>query len=285
MGTRVDVQELLINYKTKLARSGSSGITIKSPKELQLMRDAGAVVAQTKVRLIENILPGVTTLELDRIAEEEMRGLGAIPSFKGYMGGVGASPFPGSVCVSLNEEIVHGIPGARVLKEGDVVSVDVGAIIGGFHGDSAFTVGVGEMADEARRLIDAAREALRAGIAQVRVGARVGDVSAAVQRCAEGLGFSVVRQYVGHGIGRALHEEPQVPNYGAPGRGPLLRKGMTIAIEPMLNVGGWETARLDDGWTVVTADGSLSAHYEDTVAVTEEGAEVLTAHDGYPRGE
>ena len=285
MGTRVDVQELLINYKTKLARSGSSGITIKSPKELQLMREAGAVVAQTKVRLIENILPGVTTLELDRIAEEEMRGLGAIPSFKGYMGGVGASPFPGSICVSLNEEIVHGIPGGRVLKEGDVVSVDVGAIIGGFHGDSAFTVGVGEITEEARRLIEAAREALRAGIAQVRVGARVGDVSAAVQRCAEGLGFSVVRQYVGHGIGRALHEEPQVPNYGMPGRGPLLRRGMTIAIEPMLNVGGWETARLDDGWTVVTADGSLSAHYEDTVAVTEEGAEVLTAHDGYPRGE
>ena len=285
MGTRVDVQELLINYKTKLARSGSSGITIKSPKELQLMREAGAVVAQTKVRLIENILPGVTTLELDRIAEEEMRGLGAMPSFKGYMGGVGASPFPGSICVSLNEEIVHGIPGGRVLKEGDVVSVDVGAIIGGFHGDSAFTVGVGEITEEARRLIEAAREALRAGIAQVRVGARVGDVSAAVQRCAEGLGFSVVRQYVGHGIGRALHEEPQVPNYGMPGRGPLLRRGMTIAIEPMLNVGGWETARLDDGWTVVTADGSLSAHYEDTVAVTEEGAEVLTAHDGYPRGE
>jgi methionyl aminopeptidase len=178
--------------------------------------------------------------------------------------------------VSLNHEIVHGIPGDRVLREGDIVSVDVGAIVEGFHGDSAFTMGVGEVSEEAQRLIEATREALRRGIARAMPGARVGDISDAIQVHSEALGYSVVRQYVGHGIGRALHEEPQVPNYGAPGRGPLLRKGMVIAIEPMLNIGGWETLQLDDGWTVITADRSLSAHFEDTVAITEDGPEVLT---------
>ena len=255
------------------------GITIKSPKELDRMRQAGNVVARTKMRLMETIAPGVATIELDRIAEEEIRGLGATPSFKGYMGG-DSTPFPATICVSLNEEIVHGIPSRRVLQDGDVVSVDVGAIVEGFHGDSAFTVGVGEISEEVQRLIDSTREALRRGITQAKAGARVGDISAAVQTYAEGLGYSVVRQYVGHGIGRALHEEPQVPNYGVSGRGPLLHKGMTIAIEPMLNLGGWETAKLDDGWTVVTADGNLSAHFEDTIAITEDGAEVLTSLEG-----
>ena len=255
-----------------------SGITIKSDKEIELMRQAGKVVAQAKVRVREAVRPGVTTGELDRVAEDEIRGLGATPSFKGYAP-YGMSPFPATICASINEEIVHGIPGNRVLRSGDVLSVDVGAIVEGFHGDSAFTMGVGEISEEARRLIDATREALERGIAQVRAGARVGDISHAVQSYAEGLGYAVVRQYVGHGIGRAMHEEPQVPNYGSPRRGFVLRKGMAVAIEPMLNLGGWETAQLSDGWTVATADGSLSAHFEDTVVITSKGAEVLTRLD------
>ena len=243
------------------------------------MRQAGHVVARAKARVMEAISPGVGTLELDRVAEAEIRQLGAVPSFKGYMGG-GTVPFPATICVSVNEEIVHGIPGSRVLKEGDIVSVDVGAIVEGFHGDAAFTVGVGKISSEAQRLIDTTREALMLGIARARAGARIGDISAAVQRHAEEHGYSVVRQYVGHGIGRALHEEPAVPNYGTPGRGVLLREGMTIAIEPMLNMGDWETTQSEDGWTVVTADGSLSAHFEHTIAVTEDGAKVLTSLDG-----
>ena len=259
------------------------GISVKSPKELDLMRQAGRVVVQAKDRLMENIAPGITTRELDRIAEEEITRLGALSSFKGYTG-LGAPPFPGTICASLNEEIVHGIPGDKVLREGDILSVDIGAIVGGFHGDSAFTAGVGEITEEAQRLIAATREALKRGIARAKAEARVGDVSAAVQGYAEDLGYSVVRQYVGHGIGRAMHEDPQVPNYGQAGRGPLLRKGMTIAIEPMLNIGGWETVRLDDEWTVVTADGSLSAHFEDTIAINEDGAEVLTSLEGVDQG-
>ena len=272
-----------MNNISRLNGKQPKGITIKSSKELELMRQAGEVVAKTKARLLEAMRPGVTTRELDRIAEDEVSRLGAVPSFKGYSG-VAATPFPATICVSLNEEIVHGIPGDRVLREGDVVSVDVGAIVGGFHGDSAFTVGVGAVSEEAQRLMDATKNALDVGIAQARAGARVSDISAAVQTYAEGLGYSVVRQYVGHGIGRSLHEEPQVPNYGTPGRGPLLRTGMTIAIEPMLNVGGWETRQLDDGWTVVTADGSLSAHFEDTVAITEDSVEVLTSPDVSVKG-
>ena len=244
------------------------------------MRRAGAVVAQTKIAIRDAIRPGITTGELDKIAEDEIRRAGAIPSFKGYTG-AGTTPFSGSICTSVNHEIVHGIPGTKVLAEGDILSVDVGAVVEGLHGDSAFTVGVGEIDDEAARLIDATRESLKIGIAQARVGARVGDISSAVQAYAESQGYEVVRQYVGHGIGRALHEEPQVPNYGTAGRGPLLKKGMAIAIEPMLNIGTWETQRLDDGWTVVTADGSLSAHFEDTIAITEDGVMVLTTPDGY----
>jgi methionyl aminopeptidase len=234
------------------------------------MREAGKVVALTKAKLAEAIGPGVTAIELDRAAELEIKRLGAKPNFKGYLG------YPATICVSLNEEVVHGIPSKRMIREGDIVSVDVGAEVAGFHSDSAFTVAVGVVTEEAQRLIDATKEALRLGIDQASAGGRVGDISAAIQTYSEGLRYGVVRQYVGHGIGRAMHEEPQVPNYGVPGRGPSLREGMTLAIEPMLNLGGWETVQLDDGWTVVTADGSLSAHFEDTVAITENGTEVLT---------
>lgn len=233
------------------------------------------MVAKTKKKIAEAIGPGVTTLELDRVAEEEIRRNGATPSFKGYTAG-GQVPFPASICASLNEEIVHGIPSGRVLAEGDVLSIDVGAIIDGFHGDSAFTVGVGKITEEADRLIKVTRESLSMGIAQAKIGARVGDISAAVQRYAEDRHYGVVREYVGHGIGRSMHEEPQIPNYGGPGRGALLRNGMAVAIEPMLNIGTWKTIQQNDGWTVVTADGSLSAHFEDTLAITKDGPEVLT---------
>jgi methionyl aminopeptidase len=234
------------------------------------MREAGQVVAHVKGVLAEAIRPGVSSRELDRLAEREITSMGAIPSFKGYLG------YPASICFSFNEEVVHGIPSKRVIEDGDVVSIDIGAIVGGFHGDSAFTVGVGAIPDESQRLIDATRTALEVGISKAAAGARVGDISAAVQAYAEDLNYGVVRQYVGHGIGRAMHEDPQVPNYGEPGRGARLRAGMALAIEPMLNIGTWETVQLDDGWTVVTADGSLSAHFEDTIAITENGAQVLT---------
>ncbi len=233
------------------------------------------MVARTKKKIAEAIGPGVTTLELDRIAEEEIRRNGATPSFKGYTAG-GQVPFPASICASLNEEIVHGIPSDRVLAEGDVLSIDVGAIIDGFHGDSAFTVGVGKITEEADRLIKVTQESLSMGIPQEKIGARVGDISAAVQCYAEDRHYGVVREYVGHGIGRSMHEEPQIPNYGDPGRGALLRNGMAVAIEPMLNIGTWKTIQQNDGWTVVTADGSLSAHFEDTLAITKDGPEVLT---------
>ena len=263
-----------------ISRKTPSGIAIKSAREIELMRRAGRVVAETKMRVKDAVRPGVTTGELDRIAEDYIISVGATPSFKGYKAG-GKIPFSGTICTSLNEEIVHGIPGDRVLRDGDILSIDFGAIVDGFHGDSAFTVGVGDISEEAQRLIDATRESLKRAIAQVTAGGRIGDISHAVQTYAESKGFSVVRQYVGHGIGRALHEDPQVPNYGDAGRGPLLKKGMTIAIEPMLNIGGWETEQLGDGWTVVTADGSLSAHFEDTVAVTQDGPQVLTTPEGY----
>ena len=257
-------------------RRRKAGITVKSARELGYMREAGQVVARVKERIAETIEPGVTTAELDRVAEQEIRRNGATPSFKGYTAG-GHIPFPASICASLNEEIVHGIPSGRVLEEGDILSIDVGAIVHGFHGDSAFTMGVGEIDEEAEKLIDATRESLRLGIEQARPGARVGDISAAVQGYGEPKGYGVVRQYVGHGIGRAMHESPEVPNYGEPGRGPLLREGMALAIEPMLNIGTWRAVQEDDGWTVVTADGSLSAHFEDTIAITKDGPEVLTA--------
>ena len=246
------------------------GITLKSPREIEFMRRAGKVVAQTIAVLVEALKPGMKTVDLDEIAFREIQMLGAKPSFKGYLG------FPCTICVSINNEIVHGIPGDRVIREGDLVSLDVGAVVEGFHGDSAVTVGVGKVSRVATELMDVTREALERGIAAATHGSRVGDISWAVQSFVEDKGYAVVREYVGHGIGRALHEEPQVPNFGSPGTGALLRKGMVIAIEPMVNVGGWQTRALKDNWTVVTADGSLSAHFENTLAITEGDAEVLT---------
>ncbi|MDP7103621.1 MAG: type I methionyl aminopeptidase [SAR202 cluster bacterium] len=256
-----------------------NGITIKSPGEIKLMREAGQIVANAKAAVQKIIEPGIETRELDEVAEREIRGLGAVPSFKGYRA-VAPVPFPATICTSINEELVHGIPGNRKLKAGDIISVDVGAIYEGLHGDSAFTAGVGDIDPEAERLIDATRESLNRGIAKVRAGARIGDISVAVQTFAEKQGYAVVTQYVGHGIGFEMHEDPQVPNYGEAGRGPLIRKGMALAIEPMLNVGTRDTKQLDDGWTVVTADGSLCAHFEHTVVITERGAEVTTRLNG-----
>ena len=234
------------------------------------MQRAGEIVGATLSVLREGVKPGMRTRDLDSIAEREIRRLGGNPAFKGYRG------FPATVCTSVNEEIVHGIPGDRVLKEGDLVKMDVGAVVDGFIGDAAITVGVGKISDDAKSLIEVTRLSLEEGIKASRDGARVGDIGAAIQSFAESRGYSVVREYVGHGVGRFLHEEPQIPNYGPAGRGPLLRRGMTIAIEPMVNVGDWHTRLLDDQWTVVTADGSLSAHFEHTIAITDGEPEVLT---------
>ena len=252
-------------------------VSIKSPRELEAMRQAGQVVARMIAAITRAVEPGMTTKDLDDVAVQELRRNGAKPAFLGYPS---EAPehlrFPATICTSVNEEIVHGIPGDRVLREGDLVKCDVGAIVDGMHGDAAVTLPVGEVSEEAKRLIETTRESLNRAIAQVRAGARLGDIGAAVQGYAEAQGYGVVREYVGHGIGRRLHEEPQVPNFGEAGRGQMLRAGMAIAIEPMLNVGTWRTKTLDDGWTVVTADGRLSAHFEHTMAVGEDGAEVMT---------
>jgi methionyl aminopeptidase len=250
----------------------------KSADEIDRMRRAGRVVADTIERLVSEARPGRTTAQLDRVAEEAIRASGAVPSFKGYKG------FPGSICTSLNEEVVHGIPGSRTLREGDLLSLDVGAIWEGYHADSAMSLFVGEPPSaEAEKLVRVTEESLDAGISQIRRGGRLSDISHAVQDVAEGAGFSVVREYVGHGIGRSMHEDPQIPNYGPPGRGPELRPGLVVAVEPMVNLGGWETRVLADQWTVVTADGRLSAHFEHTIALTEDGPDVLTARDGTAR--
>ena len=244
----------------------------KSSEEIDRMRRAGRVVAGTIDRVLASVRPGATTSHLDRVAEEAIRSAGAVPSFKGYRG------FPASICTSVNEQVVHGIPGTRVLREGDLLSLDVGAIWEGYHADSAVSSFVGEPPSaEAEKLVRVTEESLEAGISQIRPGGRLSDISHAVQEVAEGAGFAVVREYVGHGIGRSLHEDPQIPNYGPPGRGPELRPGLVVAVEPMVNLGGWETRVLPDRWTVVTADGSLSAHLEHTIALGEDGAEVLTA--------
>ena len=243
----------------------------KGPGELDKMRRAGRVVGETLEILKGAVRPGVTTIELDEIAEREIRARGAIPSFKGYRG------FPATLCTSINNEIVHGIPAKRALKEGDLIKLDCGAIVEGYHGDSAVTLPVGEVSEDALKLIETTDRSLQAGIAEAKPGNRTHDIGAAVQTTAEGAGFSVVREYVGHGVGRALHEDPPVPNYGKPGTGLRLEPGLVIAIEPMVNVGTFETRLLPDGWTVVTADGALSAHFEHTIAITEHGPEVLTA--------
>ncbi|MQG18451.1 MAG: type I methionyl aminopeptidase [SAR202 cluster bacterium] len=247
-----------------------SGITIKSSSEIKSMRYAGQILVEAKKILFNLVEPGITTIELDTIAESTIRKLGGIPGFKGLYG------FPATICASVNEEIVHGIPSKRILQEGDILSIDIGAIVDGMNSDSAFTMGVGQIGKDEKDLIENTKKSLDLGIAQVKSGARVGDISFAIQSYAEGLGYGVVKKYVGHGIGRELHEEPQVPNYGPAGRGPILREGMAIAIEPMLNLGHWDTQLKPDGWTVVTADGSLSAHFEDTIVITENGSEILT---------
>jgi methionyl aminopeptidase len=246
-------------------------ITRKNAEELDKMRRAGRVVAETIAAVRRAVRPGVTTKQLDDIAEREIRGRGAVPSFKGYRG------FPATICTSVNEEIVHGIPGGRQLRAGDLFKLDCGAIVEGFHADSAVTVPVGEIEPELSKLVETTERALWAGIAECRPGNRIGDIGHAVQTVAEGAGFSVVREYVGHGVGRALHEEPPVPNYGAPGRGPKLETGLVIAIEPMVNLGSYDTRLLADGWTVATLDGRHSAHFEHTIAITPDGYEVLTA--------
>jgi len=248
-------------------------IILKSPDEVAKIRVAGGIVAETIDTVLAAVEPGVSTADLDVVAEAFIREREATPSFKGYRG------FHASICASLNEEVVHGIPSPkRILKEGDVLSLDFGAIWDGYHADSAVTVFVGEPPSaEAEKLVRVTEEALEAGISQIRPGGRLSDISHAVQQVVEGAGFSVVREYVGHGVGRSLHEDPQIPNYGLPGRGPELRPGLVVAIEPMVTMGDWKTRVLADDWTVVTADGSLAAHFEHTIAVTEDGREVLTA--------
>jgi methionyl aminopeptidase len=242
----------------------------KSPEEIAIMRRAGAIVGDTLERLREALKPGITTRALDRIGEESITSAGATPSFKGYRG------FPASICASPNHVIVHGIPGDLVLEEGDIISLDVGAYFQGFHADSAWTYSVGTVGVDAARLLEVAERALEAAIAECRPGARLGDVGSAVEETAGSEGFSLVREYAGHGVGRALHEEPWIPNFGPRGRREILAEGMTLAIEPMVNAGGPETKVLGDDWTVVTADGRLSAHFEHTVAITEDGHQVLT---------
>jgi methionyl aminopeptidase len=249
-------------------------IILKNRDETATMRRAGEVVAAAIDAARAAVRPGVTTAELDHVAAREIAARGAEPSFLGYRG------FPATICTSVNDEIVHGIPGERRVKEGDLVKLDVGAIVDGFHADSAVTIPVGEPSPEAVKLIEATERALWAGLAEAKAGRRLGDIGAAVQTVAEGAGFSVVREYVGHGVGRSLHEEPPVPNYGTPGKGYKLTEGLVIAIEPMVNVGGYATRMLDDGWTVVTEDGSLSAHFEHTVAVTADGPWILTDPEG-----
>lgn len=242
----------------------------KSLDEIKVMRRAGAIVADTLEALREAIRPGVSTAELDQIAEKVIRDAGATPSFKGYRG------FPASICASPNHVIVHGIPSPMKLEEGDIISLDVGAFVDGYHGDSAWTFPVGEVDPKAAELLKVTEACLDAALEQCKPGNRLGDVGYAVQQVAEPAGFSIVREYAGHGVGRALHEEPSIPNYGPAGRREVLAPGMTLAIEPMVNIGGPGTKTLADGWAVVTADGSLSAHFEHTVAITEEGHEVLT---------
>ncbi|MDQ1910855.1 type I methionyl aminopeptidase [Paenibacillus sp. GD4] len=245
-------------------------IICKSAAELELMREAGRIVAETHRLMKEAVQPDITTKELDQIAEDYIRSQGAIPSFKGYNG------FPGSICASVNDELVHGIPSGRKLKDGDIISIDIGAQFRGYHGDSAWTYAVGNVSDTALKLLEVTERSLFAGLAEAKPDARLYTISHAIQKCIEDEGFSVVREYVGHGIGTKLHEEPQIPNYGIAGRGPRLKPGMVLAIEPMVNVGERYVRTLEDDWTVVTVDGTLCAHFEHTIAITSDGYEILT---------
>lgn len=248
-------------------------ITLKSAHEIELMRRAGKITAAARAVARDMVKPGVTTQQIDKAVHRFITEQGAIPSFLHYNG------YPASVCVSVNDEIIHGIPGDRVLHEGDIVSVDVGARYRGFNGDCAGTFPCGKCSDEALRLIRITRQSFFEGIQFARVGYRISDIGHAVQEYAESYGYSLVREYVGHGVGASLHEAPEIPNYGKPGHGPRLQKNMTIAVEPMVNVGGYEVRVLDNGWTVVTADGSLSAHYENSLLVTDGEPEILTFAD------
>jgi methionyl aminopeptidase len=245
-------------------------IVIKSEGEIAIMRQAGRIVGEVLEMLVNRLRPGLVTRELDEIVRAECKKRNVIPAFLGYHG------YPAAVCVSINDEVVHGIPGDREIMDGDIVSIDLGCIHKGFVGDAAVTAGVGNVSPEAQQLIEVTQEALNRAIAVARAGARMGQIGAAIQGYVEGKGFSVVREYVGHGIGRQMHEDPQVPNYGDPDSGPVLKEGMVIAIEPMVNVGDWRTKRDSDNWTVRTMDGSLSAHFEHTLAIRDGQAELLT---------
>ena len=248
-------------------------IILKSPQEIDLMRRAGKITAAARALAGEMVRPGVTTQEIDSAVEHFIRKQGAVPSFLHYNG------YPASVCISVNDEIIHGIPGKRVLREGDIVSVDVGAYIGGFHGDCAATFPCGTISPEAQRLINVTRQSFFEGIRFAREGQRLQDISAAVQTYVEQNGFSVVREYVGHGVGAKMHESPEIPNYGRPGHGPRLLRGMTLAVEPMVNAGSAAIRVLDNEWTVVTVDGKLAAHYENTICITDGEPEILTMAD------
>ena len=252
-------------------------LEIKTPEQILLMREAGLVVADALAAVRDAVRPGVTTADLDRVADELIRSRGATPSFLGY----GDPPFPATICASVNDAVVHGIPGNRVLAEGDVVSIDCGAIVEGWHGDAAITVAVGAVSAEVTELMRVTEESLWQGLAAARPGGRVGDISHAIEHYVRGEGgFGIVEDYTGHGIGTEMHLPPDVPNYGRPGRGPRLKRGLALAVEPMLTLGTQETEVTDDDWTVVTADGSLAAHFEHTFALTDDGVWVLTAHDG-----
>jgi len=246
-------------------------IILRSPREIEKLRESNRLVAEVLHQIKEVAQPGITTEELDHLAESLLRERGAIPAFKGYRG------FPCSLCTSINEEVVHGIPSGRKLKEGDILSLDLGAIYQGYYGDAALTIGIGEISPEAQRLLEVTEKALYIGIAQARKGNCLSDISHSIQTFVESFGFSVVKAFVGHGIGTSLHEDPQVPNFGPPGRGPRLKPGMVFCIEPMVNIGGSEVTILSDNWTAVTADRSLSAHFEHTIAITNNGAEILTS--------
>jgi methionyl aminopeptidase len=245
-------------------------IQIKTKNEIEIMRQAGKIVSQTLDLVEAEVKPGVTTKELDTLIEEFIRSKDAVPAFKDYKG------FPASACISVNDEVVHGIPSNKILFEGDIVSVDIGSIFEGFYGDSARTIPVGIISEDKKNLLENTKKSLESGIDKARNGNKLGQISAAVQKTAESAGYGVVRQLVGHGIGREMHEEPQVPNYGSENDGPQLQTGMVLAIEPMINCGTWEVKTMPDGWTVVTADGMPSAHFEHTVAITENGPDILT---------
>ncbi|OMP67926.1 type I methionyl aminopeptidase [Domibacillus epiphyticus] len=245
-------------------------IICKTPRELEIMKEAGRIVALTHQELQKHISPGVSTIELDAVAEKFIRSFGAEPSFKGYNG------FPGSICASVNEELVHGIPSDRLLEEGDIISVDIGAYYKGYHGDSAWTYSVGRIAPETEKLLEVTEESLYIGLNEAKPGERLSNISHAIQTYVESNGFSIVREYVGHGVGQNLHEAPQIPHYGPPGKGPVLKPGMVLAIEPMVNAGRRYVKTLEDNWTVITQDGKMCAHFEHTIAITETGFDILT---------